>query len=299
VSRAVVITNPNASRAAVRGLEPALARLRAGGLQVELARTDAPGHGEELARQAVAGGAQLLIAHGGDGTIMEVAAAVVGTGTPLGILPAGTGNRLADNLGIRGGRRSATEAILRGRVRTIDVGRFVSADGKVRYFAVAAGCGADAATMHLASSRWKRIFGVGAYVGAAVRAAAALRRSEVRIETDAGIHEGRAVMVIVANCGGIVPFTPPVSPRIVPDDGYFDVMILDAQTFPGVAREATRLLAGRSDGSAAITFLRARRAHVVATPELPAQADGEPAGCSPFLAEIVPGGLTVLAPPAR
>jgi diacylglycerol kinase (ATP) len=296
--RAVVITNPNASRAAVRGLAPALARLRAGGLAVELARTDAPGHGEQLAREALAGGADLLIAHGGDGTIMEVAAAVVGTRTPVGILPAGTGNRLADNLGIGRGQRAATETILRGRVRAIDLGRFISAEGKLRYFAVAAGCGADAETMHLASPRWKRILGIGAYVGAALRTAAALRRADVRIETDDGIHEMPAVMVMVANCGGIVPFTPPFSPRIVPDDGYFDVVILDARTFQDAALAVTRLLVGRPDGERAITFLRARRAHVVATPDLPAQADGEPAGRSPFTAELIAGGLTVLAPPA-
>ena len=283
----------------MRGLDPALARLRAGGLRIEVARTSGPGHGGELARQAVADGAELLIAHGGDGTIMEVASAVVGTATPVGILPAGTGNRLADNLGIRRGRRAATDAILHGHARTIDLGRFTGADGRVRYFAVAAGCGVDAETMHLASSRWKRILGGGAYVGAAVRAAAALRRVEVRIETEAGVHEGCAVMVIVANCGGIVPFTPPFSPRILLDDGFFDIMVMDARTFPVAARVATRLLSGRPHGDAAITFLRARRAHVVATPDLPAQADGESAGRSPFLAEIVAGGLTVLAPPAR
>jgi diacylglycerol kinase (ATP) len=293
----VLITNPNASGAAVRGLDQALARLRAGGLPVELARTTAPGHGGELARQALADGAELLIAHGGDGTIMEVAAAVVGTPTPVGILPAGTGNRLADNLGIR--RRSATDVILRGCARTIDLGRFESGDGQVRYFAVAAGCGVDAQMMRLASSRWKRVFGIGAYVVAAVRTAATLRGSSVRIETDEGVHEGPAAMVMVANCGGIIPFGPPFAPQIVPDDGYFDVVVLDVKTFQGAARVVTRLLTGRPNGDAALTFLRARRVRVVATPDMPAQADGEAAGRSPFSAELVVGGLAVLAPPSR
>jgi diacylglycerol kinase (ATP) len=295
--RATVITNPNASRAAGRGLAPALQVLREGGLAVEVRRTAAPGHAGQLAREALADGAELLIANGGDGTIMEVAAVTQGTGRSLGLLPAGTGNRLADNLGIRRDPEEAARIILAGQPRTIDLGRFTNAEG-ARYFAVAAGCGFDAEMMHRTTSRSKRILGVAAYVATGVSVSASLPRAEVRVEADAEVFEGRAVSVLVANCGRIVPFGPPVAPHVLLDDGWFDVIILDAASLPGATRVALRLLRGRLHDDPGIRLLRARRVAVTATPDFAAQADGESAGRTPFAAELLPGALTVLAPPA-
>jgi diacylglycerol kinase (ATP) len=297
MKRATVITNPNASRAAGRGLAPALQALREGGLAVEVRRTAAPGHAAQLVREALADGADLIIANGGDGTIMEVAAVTHGTDLPLGILPAGTGNRLADNLGIRRSPEEAARIICAGHTRRVDLGRFTTADG-VRYFAVAAGCGFDAEMMHRTTSESKRLLGVAAYVATGVSLSASLPRADVRVETEAEVFEGRAVSVLVANCGRIVPFGPPVAPHVLFDDGWFDVIVLDAASLPGATRVALRLLRGRVHDGPGIRVLRARRVAVSATPDLAAQADGEPAGRAPFVAELLPGALTVLAPPA-
>jgi diacylglycerol kinase (ATP) len=149
MTQAVVITNPHASRAS-RGLKYAVARLRAGGLDVEIAPTAEPGHGAELAQAAIDRGAEIIIAHGGDGTIMDIAPAMERTGRPLGILPAGTGNRLADNLGIPWDPEAAARVILEGHARDIDLGEMRTGAG-VRHFAVAAGCGFDAEIMHRTS----------------------------------------------------------------------------------------------------------------------------------------------------
>jgi diacylglycerol kinase (ATP) len=135
-------------------------------------------------------------------------------------------------------------------------------------------------------------------VATGVALAAALPRADVRVETESEVVEGRAVSVLVANCGRIVPVGPPVAPHVLLDDGWFDVILLDAASLPGATRIALRLLRGRLHDGPGIRVLRARRVAVTATPDLAAQADGESAGRTPFTAELLPGALTVLAPPA-
>ncbi len=296
MSRVVVITNPKASRAASRGLERAVTRLRARGVEAEVRPTQAAGHGVALARAAVAEGVETLVAHGGDGTIMEVAAGMVGSGRALGILPAGTGNRLAANLGISWDPLRAADIVAAGRRRTIDLGRMTTGGGGLRYFAVTAGCGFDAELMHHTSAAQKRLLGTGAYVSTAVRLASTLTRARVRVETDEGVHEGWAATVLVANCGGIVPFLPGFGPHIKPDDGLLDVILLDAATLMGATRVAWRLMVGRPGTDGVITYIRTTRARITTDPVMAAQADGDAAGQSPLEADLLPGGLTVLAP---
>jgi YegS/Rv2252/BmrU family lipid kinase len=295
VSRAAIITNPAAARADRPGLERARRRLEEGGLKVEVLTTELPGHGERLAREAASAGADLLIAHGGDGTAMEVAAALIGTSRPLGLLPAGTGNLLAGNLGVRREPRAAADVILAGRTRAIDVGRLTSSAGQ-RYFAVAAGAGFDAELMQSTAQRHKRSFGMGAYVATAVGLATALTRARVEVEADGTVHRSHAATVLVANCGQLIPGLLPLSARIAPDDGVLDVAVLDAESLPGAARVAWRLLLRRPEGAPGITLLRARSVRVTAEPVLPVQADGEAAGRSPISVELVPRALVVLAP---
>ena len=297
MTRAVVIANPNASRANSKRLRAALTRLRAGGLTVELAATREAGHGAELARAALEDGVELLIASGGDGTIMEVATVLAGTGRPLGILPAGTGNRLADNLGIAWEPREAADVILTMRPRAIDLGRLTTAAG-TRYFAVAGGCGFDAEVMDRTSSKTKRAFGVGAYLGTAINLAFNIPRSHVRVEVDGVVHEQEAVMVLLANCGEILPSGTKFAEHIHEDDGLLDIVLGDTGSFAGAARIAWRLASGRSRADG-IKFLRGRSVKVTAEPSMAVQADGDLAGRTPMTADLLPGGLTVLAPPAR
>jgi YegS/Rv2252/BmrU family lipid kinase len=296
VTDAVLITNPHASRVEHGALDRAVRYLREGGLRAHIRRTAHRGHGADLAREAVADGARLVIAHGGDGTIMEVAAGLVGSGVPLGLLPAGTGNRLADNLGIGWSGRDATAIILAGKRRALDLGRLTTSDG-ARYFAVTAGCGFDAELMHRTDSALKRELGVGAYVAAALGMGRAIPRAQVRVETENGTVESAAAMILVANCGGIIPLGSPMAPQIRPDDGFFDILLVDVANLAHAARVGLSLVMGDADRDTAVTIVRGIRVAVTAEPAMPAQADGEPHGTTPFAAEMVPGGLTVLAPP--
>ena len=298
MTRAVIISNPNASRSDAGKLARAIARLRAGGLSVDVAATKVAGHGAELARAALDDGAELLIAHGGDGTIMEIAPVIVGTGLPIGLLPAGTGNRLADNLDIPWGPEAAADTILAMRQRVIDIGR-INAPGVVRYFAVAGGCGFDAEVMFRTTTSAKRTWGSGAYFATAIRLAIAMPRAQVRVEVDGVAVEREAVMVLLANCGTILPIGHKFGAHIVKDDGRLDVIVLNARTFVGAARIAWALALGDSSRHPGIEFFSGRIVKISAEPGMAAQADGELCGRTPLVAELLAGGLTVLAPPAR
>ncbi|MFI5280136.1 MAG: diacylglycerol/lipid kinase family protein [Gemmatimonadales bacterium] len=295
MTRAYVISNPKASRAAAGSLTRAVAALRRGGLVVEVAQHGDSRRGSELAKAALADGAEMIVAHGGDGTMMEIAQVIAGTGVPLGILPGGTGNRLAENLGIRWSIAGATGVILKGRSRRIDLGRLETAE-RTAYFAVAAGCGFDAEVMHLTAASSKRAFGVGAYLATAIGLAMNMPRAKVRIVTDEEVHEGEAVSVLLANCGEILPTGRSLAPQVRPDDGILDVLVLDADGFPGATRIAWRLATGRAASGPGMTLLRARHVTVTTEPALPVQADGELSGTTPLVAEVLPGALTVLAP---
>jgi len=103
----------------------------------------------------------------------------------------------------------------------------------------------------------KRAFGVGAYVATAVGIATAITRAHVRVETDGGNHEAPAASVLLANCGGLIPFMPPLADHIAMDDGQMDVLVLDAASLPGAARIAWRLFLRRHGSELGITLLRA------------------------------------------
>jgi YegS/Rv2252/BmrU family lipid kinase len=296
VKQALIISNPMAARVDDSGLREAQRRLTEGGLAVAVARTTAPGHAERLARAASSEGIDLLIAHGGDGTVMEVASALIGTDRPIGLLPAGTGNLLAGNLGIRRSARAAAEVILAGNVRTIDVGRLETSAG-VRYFSVAAGMGFDAELMHRTPSRRKRAFGVGAYLTTAVGLATAITRANLRIETENRTIVAPAATVLIANCREIIPGVLPLAENgIEPDDGVLNVVVMDATTLPQAARVAWRLLLRNAQHDPGVTYLAARHVKITPDRELPVQADGEACGHSPLTIDVVPRGLAVLAP---
>ncbi len=295
MTRAIIITNPAAARSDEAHLLAARQRLAEGGLSVEIARTQGPGDGERLARAALADGVELLIAHGGDGTAMDVAAALIGTEYPLGLLPAGTGNLLAGNLRIRRSWRAATEVILARTPRPLDIGRLTTSEG-IRHFAVACGAGFDAELMRDTASHHKRAFGMGAYVATAVGLATSITRAQLKLEVDGTAHEAKAAVILIANCGELIPGLLQIRPDIRPDDGVFDVAILDAASFPGAARVFWQMLLRNPEGGGGITFLRATTLRVSAEPPLPVQADGEASGSTPMAVELLPRALHVLAP---
>ncbi len=296
MTEALIVTNPSAARAGGKGLAAARRRLEARGFRVTVETTGAAGDGERLARAAAAGGVGIVIAHGGDGTVMDVAAGLVGSTVPLGLLPGGTGNVLAGNLGIGRSLVVAADTIAAGITRTIDVGRLTTAAGS-RYFAVNCAAGFAADLMAGTEQHHKRRYGVAAYVARAIVMVANLVRAGIRVEVDGTMHEGYGTTVIVANCGHILPGVLPLAGGIVPDDGVFDVAVLDAASYASALRLLWRLFQRRPDADSGITFYRGRTVRVSCEPVLPVEADGEALGVTPMAVELIPRALTVLVPP--
>jgi YegS/Rv2252/BmrU family lipid kinase len=188
------------------------------------------------ARQAVADGADLLFIWGGDGTIQRCVDAVAGEAVNLAILPAGTANLLANNLGVPINLSAAVEVGLHGDRRQLDVGVL---NGE--RFAVMAGVGFDAIMMRDADHELKGRFGRLAYVWTGVRATHMTRRN-VRIEIDGKLwFKGKASCVLLGQMGtlaaGIRAF-----PDAQPDDGLLEVGVVTAKNALEWARVLSRLV---------------------------------------------------------
>ena len=258
----------------------------------------------EAARAALvdASMAPLVAVAGGDGTIRAALAVLAGTNVPLAIVPAGTGNVFANALGIP---RRATEA-----VRLVGSGRAVQVDlGRVSWnragagepgeavFAVACGLGLDARVMAAATEHLKRRFGFFAYIVATVAEAGKLRPVRFRIDVDGDVHEVEGLLVLIANCGQLIPGI--VGPRnpIDPMDGLLDVIVILGPGVAGglVGSAETLLGAGAPPqrGTRSLRF-RARHVRVESDPPEPVQIDGDPAVADWLEATSLPGALTVL-----
>lgn len=152
----------------------ARAALESAGIEVEPLTIDGPGSGRVLTREAIARGCDSVIVCGGDGTVHEVIQSLVGTEVALGVVPMGTANALASDLGLSKSPRKAIRRLLTARPVQVPVGRILyrrSSDGVERchYFTVAAGVGADALLMKRMDPMLKRKWGYLLYVLEAFR----------------------------------------------------------------------------------------------------------------------------------
>lgn len=244
-----------------------------------------------LTRRAVADGASLVFAAGGDGTVRACAQALAGTGVPLAIVPLGTANLTARALGVPGRAGRAVAAGFGGRDHRIDLARVdgMSPDGD--RFTAMAGIGLDAAVVGAASERLKRRVGWVAYALAGA-ARLSLPPCEFTVRLDgAGPLRYRARSVVVANAG-LLPGGFTLLPAARLDDGLLDVGILAPSGAWGWLRVAGRVLtrAGFEHG-------QARRVQVSAEAELPREVDGEIVAPGRALdVSVCPQALTVRLP---
>ena len=298
MTRVLLITNPVAARTEARAVTAVRETLRAAGWSVDVAATAAAGDARRLAERGREEGYDALLSYGGDGTAMQVAAAVAGTGIPLGLLPGGTGNVLARNLRLPRNPVAAARAILRRAPHTIDLGVVERVDG-AHYFAVCCGAGFDATLMArtdaASKARWRR----AAYVREALAAWPHVRNATYHICIDGDEQRVEAAMVLVCNCADLMPPLLRLHRDIRPDDGVFDVMVLRADNpWQSVTAFAELKLGAKRDGRGQIRFVRGRTVRIAMEGSpIPTQLDGEVVGTTPLEARIVPGALTVLVDP--
>ncbi len=252
--------------------------------------------------QALKDGVDLLAVSGGDGTVVETMAALIGKDIPLAIFPAGTGNLLSINLGLPKSVPEAIQAALFGTRRRLDLGRITptSPADKPEFFAILAGAGYDASVIEGADRETKNRLGLGAYLLSAVKN---LRHRPVlaRIRLDGAPNRirRRANSVMVANMG-MLQGNIAVIPDAVPDDGFLDVAILKAETMGSWIRLLGSILTKRLHEDPSIEFHKAKRVEVELSSPQPMQYDGEKAEKlrRAFLVEVLPGVVEVMVPKA-
>lgn len=294
--RARLIVNPVSGSmrhpGAMRELEEAVAYLNEHGLPTELRLTERPGHAVELARQAVRAGMDMVIAAGGDGTVNDVIQALAGHETALGVLPLGTVNVWAREVGIPLYTPYACDVVLHGLRRRVDLGQAGS-----RYFLLMAGIGFDAEVAQQAQhSRLQHVgLKVLEYLAIVGRLSVTHKPTRIWMVRDGKRYSTRAHMVIIGNTrlyGGTMTFTR----NAVADDGWLDAVTVGGG---GVIHRLAVLVGAmlrRKSLGPRVRYDRAKRIHLEAAQPLPVQVDGEVIGNLPMTFTVAPQALTVIVP---
>jgi YegS/Rv2252/BmrU family lipid kinase len=277
--RLAVIVNPSkftdldAVRAQVTD-----ACLAHGGIEVRWFETsqDDPGAGQ--AEQAVREGCTMVCSLGGDGTVRSVASALVGTGVPLGLLPGGTANLLARNLGLPvDDLGEALTTVLTGTNRSIDVGAVVWDDEAERIFVVMAGMGMDATTMGEADERLKDAVGWPAYLLSGMRALFDPGFAVSVSDRQQRAHSRRARMVVVGNCGELTGGVK-LLPDARLDDGHLDLVLVAPRGILGWFALVRELITSRGGADRAVRRMTADRFDLTTTRPVDAELDGDAIG---------------------
>jgi YegS/Rv2252/BmrU family lipid kinase len=252
--------------------------------------------GKSMAEAAAIAGAELVLVCGGDGTVRTVCAELAGTGIPVGVIPAGTGNLLARNLGIPLYLQAAIDVALNGQDRAIDLVA-ISGDGlDDEHFMVMAGMGFDAAIMEGANEQIKARVGWLAYVVAGLRN---LMFPAVRLEIsvdDGPFTKHRARTVVVGNVGYLQAGIP-LLPDAAIDDGVLDVVLVAPARFVSWVPLAFRVLSKNKRTDAALDRMTGRKVSIRAAHDTPRQLDGDSIGMGKELhAECIHGRLLVRVP---
>lgn len=304
---ATLIYNPLAGPADVAGTMRLIAeQWRRRGWEVSVEPTTAAGHATELAREAAAIGKQLVLAAGGDGTLGEVVNGLAHSGTAMGVLPAGTANSFARELGLplptvlnENNLLAASKALLHGRVQAIDLG-FTAGQGEQggRYWVLWSGTGADAYLVDELEPRpkWSKRIGWPSYVIQGLPVLSRFSHIRAQVEVDGRALEDDYVLVLVSNCqryaGGMVT----LSHEAQVDDGLLEVWLFGGKGMLSMSRHAVRALQGQLSEDADVLLLRGKEVSVQTTPVMPVQTDGDRAGQTPLKCEIRPLALRLLTP---
>lgn len=252
--------------------------------------------GKGMTREALDAGVDRVIGAGGDGTIRVIADGLAGSGVPLGILPTGTGNLLARNLGIPLDREEAVGVALGEHTRTIDLIEFSVDDGPAEHFAVAAGTGIDAMIMDETDPKLKDKVGSVAYFLAAGKAMGRLP-VPATIEIDGHRRLRRKAMLVLVGNVGELQAGITLLPDARPDDGQLDVFVASPRTVRDWLKVLVGIVSRRRRSRDPMDALRGREVTIRLDREDNYQLDGDTVGtCSRLSAAVKPDALTVCVP---
>lgn len=293
---AILISNPKTGRYASRRLPPIqelVSQLKSLGLDVELKLTAGPGDATELAARASRNGSSDVIVAGGDGTINEAIQGLAGSKARLAIIPRGTGNVLARELGLPLDQEEATLVAARGKSRRIHLGLAIDETNNVRrHFALMAGIGLDASIVRRVQPSLKKRIGRGAFWVSGLSHLAKWNPHPFTLEIDG--REFRATFAAIGNApryGGDLAITP--GARL--DKPEFEVCMIETSSrlrYLHLLSHAVRDGIPRNNNE--VRFVKTNK--VVAHGDAPVQIDGELIGGLPMRFEISPDSLEVIVP---
>jgi len=290
--QALFIINPVARGLPAPGrLQEAAAWLQRQGWQVQLAATEGQGHATSLAREAAGRGYALVVACGGDGTINEVVNGLIGSETALAVIPGGTANVWAKEVGIPRDPLKAIAIAHWGESRRIDLGR-----AGERHFLLMAGLGFDGHVIQCLSPAAKERWGALAYVLTGLREGLRYRGQEAHIALEGEALTVDLLFMVVGNTrnyGGVVEITP----HARADDGLLDICLFSGRGPLQSLGHLLRVLTRSHVGAPGVFYGRARRVEVTSSRPIPVQVDGEACATTPIVIEARPRALAVKLPP--
>jgi YegS/Rv2252/BmrU family lipid kinase len=256
--------------------------------------TTGPNTAAEIARDSIGRGADLILAAGGDGTINEVLNGMVHSDVPLAVLPAGTANVLAVELGLGKNMHRAAERLDGFVSKRISLGLIENDFGLSRHFALMAGAGLDALIVYNISARLKASIGKAAYwIGGFGHVGKPLTEFNVRVEGRT-VKCSFALASRVRNYGGDLSIARNAS--LLGDD--FELVLFEGPHSLAYLKYFTGVLLGRLNNMKGVTLVRTRELELSYTedPGVYVQIDGEHAGRLPVRLRIVPKSLNLLVP---
>ena len=293
---AILISNPKTGRYASRRLRPiqeTVSQLKTLGLDVQVKLTSGPGDAAELAQRASRNGSSDVIVAGGDGTINEAIQGLAGTKARLAIIPRGTGNVLARELGLPLNEEEATVVAARGKSRRIHLGLAIDETTNVsRHFALMAGIGLDASIVRQVQPSLKKRIGRGAFWVSGLSHLARWNPHPFTLEIDG--REYTATFAAIGNApryGGDLAITP--GARL--DQPGFEVCIIETSSrlrYLHLLSHAMR--EGMPRDNPEVRFVKTNK--VVAHGNAHVQIDGELIGGLPMRFESSPDSLEVIVP---
>lgn len=313
--RVAILYNPRSGRASSRRraeVERASAILRAQGLEVEAQPTAGPRCADRQAKQFIDRGFDTIVASGGDGTVHDVLQGMVGTDAALGVLPLGTANSLAADLGLLRDPAAAASQLLAARSERIALGRIeyerVGARRETRYFTVAAGVGVDAALFYKLNASVKQRWGMAAYVGESLRQWVVQKFYPFKVDWhDSETGQARSEIVTqllavrIRNFGGVLKELAPGA-DLMRDD--LRLVLFKTRSRARYLRFATGRLIGQDWADPQIELVHATQVSCLpykdgerAHPVIHSEADGELLGRLPVHMTMVPQAFNLLIPP--
>ncbi|MGZ4813771.1 MAG: diacylglycerol/lipid kinase family protein [Terriglobales bacterium] len=313
--RAAILYNPRSGMARSRrraDVERAAVVFRSQGVEVELQPTSGPRCADRQAQEFIRSGFDTIVACGGDGTVHDVLQGLVGTDASLGVIPLGTANSLAADLGLSRDPTKAASQLLTAQPTRLAIGRIeyqrTPHHRETRYFTVAAGVGVDAALFYKINAQFKQRYGMAAYVGESLRQWLVQKFHPFQVEWfDLEQQQRRRevvtqlLVVRIANFGGVLNQLAPGA-DLLRDD--FRLVLFKTASRARYLRFATGRLIGRDWTDPHIELVHATQVSCSPYretgkphPAIYAEADGELLGRLPVEMTVQPNAFNLLIPP--